>query len=104
VLLGMLFLVASPLLMWVMKSPFGFISNVIQVLFGFRSWVGYHPVEKVYYKLPVIRKGVLTPISAMKHQQFSDETITNLNLLYARDYRVWKDVNIIFYAFRDLGN
>ncbi|MCF8349142.1 MAG: glycosyltransferase family 2 protein [Bacteroidales bacterium] len=102
--LGMLFLVASPLLMWVMKSPFGFISNVIQVLFGFRSWVGYHPVERVFYKLPVIRKGVLTPISAMKHQQFSDETITNLNLLYARDYRAWKDVNIIFYAFRDLGN
>ena len=103
-LLSLLFFAVSPLLMWVMKSPFGFVSNSIQVFFGVKSWVGYQPVEKDSVKLPRIRKGVLTPTDAMKHKQFSAETITNLNLLYARDYRVWKDVNIIFYAFRNLGN
>jgi hypothetical protein len=32
------------------------------------------------------------------------EVIATLNILYARDYSVWKDLNIILFAFRDLGN
>ncbi len=102
--LAMLFLLGSPVLAWLVKSPAGFISNAFSVLFGYKSWVGYVPMEKPVYQLPRIRKGVLNPINAMKQKTYSTETITNLNLLYARDYHVWKDLNIIFYAFRALGN
>jgi hypothetical protein len=30
--------------------------------------------------------------------------ISQLNILYARDYNVWKDLNLIIFAFRELGN
>ncbi len=39
----------------------------------------------------------------MKVKLQEKETIHQLNLLYARDYNMWKDLNIILFAFRDLG-
>ncbi len=102
-LLSLVFIGGSPIMVWIMKSPAGFFANCFKVLFGSKSWVGYCPMEKPLFQLPKIRKGVLNPINAMKQKKHTPETIANLNLLYARDYRVWKDLNIIFYAFRDLG-
>lgn len=102
-LLSIVFLAGSPILIWLMKSPTGFIANCFKVLFGIKSWVGYCSPKNALFKLPKIKDGVLNPIDAMKQKVHSPETIANLNLLYARDYRVWKDLNILFYAFRELG-
>ncbi|MDP2723589.1 MAG: glycosyltransferase [Bacteroidales bacterium] len=101
--LSILFIAGSPVVVWAMKSPVGFISNCFKVLFGKKSWVGFCPVDPPLIQLPKIRKGVLNPIDAMHNKQHSPQTKINLNLLYARDYKVWKDLNIILYAFRDLG-
>ena len=101
--LSALFIVTSPIIMWTMRSPAGFISNAFKVFFGRKSWVGYCIINKPVIKLPKIKKGVLNPVDAMNQKQHTQETLTNLNLLYARDYKVWKDINMIFYAFRDLG-
>ncbi|MBU3928283.1 MAG: glycosyltransferase family 2 protein [Bacteroidetes bacterium] len=103
IILSLVLLAGSPFILWVMKSPTGFLSNCFKVLFGKKSWVGFCPVEEPLVHLPQIRKGVLNPIDAMHHKLHSPQTRTNLNLLYARDYKVWKDLNIIAYAFRDLG-
>jgi lipopolysaccharide/colanic/teichoic acid biosynthesis glycosyltransferase len=46
---------------------------------------------------------VLHPANAMKLKDIDTETAIQLNILYARDYNIWKDLNIILYAFRDLG-
>ncbi len=100
---ALLFLPLYPLLVFIVKNPAGFLKNIITVLLGMRSWVGYYPLKNDTLHLPKIKKGILTPLDGMKQQTNDKEIITRLNLLYARDYTVLKDLNIIFYAFRKLG-
>jgi len=97
-------LVLWPLLFWFVKRPFNFIKNSLLVIFGRKSWVGYCKVGQQTQKLPAIRAGVLCPALVFKRPVAEDQLINQLNLLYARDYAVWKDVEIFFKAFKWLGN
>lgn len=101
--LSLILFVLSPVVMLFQKSPFGFLKNLFKVIIGFRSWVSYCPVTNTEIHLPRIRKGVLNPANAMKIKDVDPETAGKLNILYARDYNVWKDLNIILYAFKYLG-
>ena len=103
VFLGLLLLLLSPVLIFFERQIGGFLQNIFQVLFGRKSWVGFCETDHADFHLPKIRAGVLCPLDGMKVKQQDKETIHQLNLLYARDYNVWKDLNIILFAFRDLG-
>ncbi|PLW96022.1 MAG: glycosyl transferase family 2 [Marinilabiliales bacterium] len=103
ILLSCLLLLLFPIVIFFQKQPGGFIKNLLVVLFGLKSWVGYCPVQNETVHLPNIRKGVLNPSNAMKSRDIDAETAVDLNILYARDYNIWKDMNILIYAFRDLG-
>lgn len=104
IFLSLLFIVFIPILIFMQKKPFDFIKNIFKVLWGAKSWVGYYTYEQQIHKLPRIRNGVLNPLDATKFIIHDDETIIQLNLLYARDYNLLKDLNIILFAYRDLGN
>lgn len=93
-----------PLLLWFVKRPFNYLKNILLVIFGRKSWVGYCKVDQQTQKLPAIRAGVLCPALVFKRPVTEDQMINQLNLLYARDYTVWKDVEIFFKAFKWLGN
>lgn len=93
----------SLLLMWIMKNPFGFIHNIIKVLTGNRTWVGYGAFPSGTANLPPVRKGILNPTDALKINNIDQETALRLNMLYARDYRLSNDINIFMRAFRHLG-
>jgi hypothetical protein len=54
-------------------------------------------------KLPRIKKGVLNPSDAIRKQALATEIFTSLNILYAKDYRISNDLNIMLKAFRELG-
>jgi hypothetical protein len=103
ILLSISLIPLSPVAVFLQRKPAGFLKNILQVLFGMKSWVGYSPFDSEEVHLPKIRKGVLNPINAMKAKEVDNETAIDLNILYARDYSVWKDLNIFLYAFRDLG-
>ncbi len=103
ILLSLIFLSLFPILMFLQKKPFGFLKNIVKVLWGSRSWVGYYQLKHQLLQLPKIKKGVLNPLDSVKFKNHDNDTIAQLNLLYARDYNPWKDLNIIFFAFRDLG-
>jgi GT2 family glycosyltransferase len=92
-----------PLLMWLMKKPFGFVKNIFSVLFGIKSWVGYAPAKDGNKQLPKIRPGVLNPADVLPMEQRTELICERLNLLYAKDYRVENDLNIAKSAFRNLG-
>jgi hypothetical protein len=102
VMSGILFIL-SPVLIFLIRKPAGFLKNSLLILFGKKSLVGYYPMDESLQHLPKIKKGVLNPVDGMRTAVHEDETILMLNILYARDYNVWKDMNIILYAFRDLG-
>ena len=101
--LSLVFLIISPVAVFFQKYPAGFVRNLFSVLFGYKSWVGYCPAGNKSIHLPKIKPGVLHPANAMKVKEMDDETAAKLNILYARDYSVWKDLNIILYSFRYLG-
>ena len=101
--LGIVFFGLSPIIALTQKKPLGFIKNIFKVLFGIKSWVGYYPIENQIQQLPKIRLGVLNPIDSVKFKNLDTDTIKQLNLLYARDYNLWKDLNIILFAFREMG-
>ncbi|MCB0805402.1 MAG: glycosyltransferase [Bacteroidales bacterium] len=104
ILLAGIFLLFSPVVVWVMKNKSGFIINIFKVAFGRKTWVGYRMTEKSEsHKLPGIKRGILNPTDALKDQHFSTETIDRLNLLYARDYKISNDLNILYNGFRNLG-
>ena len=100
---SLLFLLFYPLLMFLVKQPLGFLKNILQVLFGSKTWVGYARMEGKGIHLPEIKPGVLSPADGMKKSMPDSETLQKLNVLYARDYSVQKDLNLILSSFRKLG-
>jgi len=100
---SLLFLISFPVWIFAVKNPPGFLKNILLVLAGRKSWVGFYPLKENTVRLPGIKEGILTPLDGMKQKTTDKEVITRLNILYARDYTVWKDVNIMFYAFRNMG-
>ena len=101
VALGILFLALSPFLMWFMKSPFGFLRNIIDVISGKLSWVGFSDTEDA--NLPKIRKGVLNPASRLNVYELDSPTLNKLNVIYAKEYNVYSDLQLILKSFRNLG-
>jgi len=101
---SLVFAVLFPVMFLFIKKPGRFFSNVFRVLTGKRSWVGYYQFEKQESHLPKLRPGILNPVDGMKLKSSDRDVIEQLNLLYARDYSVWKDINIILFAFNNLGN
>jgi O-antigen biosynthesis protein len=97
-------LIAYPVLMLFVKKPAGFFRNIISVLAGKRTWVGYCKSQTQEEKLPAIKKGVLNPANSLNTQHLDDATLQRLNLLYARDYKISTDIDIILKGFRHLGS
>lgn len=103
--LALFLLVLSPLLMWLVKKPFGLLKNVLYVLSGKKTWVGYAQELKAdqNFQLPKLATSVLNPLDGLEAGEPDQDGLLRLNMLYAKDYRVSSDLNIIFKGFRNLG-
>jgi len=104
ILFSFLFLISSPLLIFFVKTPSGLLGNLFNVLVGKKSVVGYRYTDySKDHTLPKIKNGILYPTDVLRNQNISEQTIDRLNLLYARDYKVMNDINIIRKGLRQLG-
>ncbi len=103
VFMSLLLLLSSPFTAFFVRNPGNFLINIFKVLVGIRSWSGYQPAESQDHKLPGIRKGVLYPMDAYRKIELDDQTISRLNILYARDYKITNEFRLIFRGFRNLG-
>jgi GT2 family glycosyltransferase len=101
--LALAFLITLPICIWFVNQKGRFISNIFQVLFGKKSWVGYAQAIEQMENLPKIKNGVLSPLDALKLKKVNAPTIQHLNFLYAKDYRASNDLDIIWKGFRNLG-
>jgi len=93
-------LLLSPALIWIASSKSGFFRSIFEVLSGKNSWVGYCSGEQKH--LPQIKKGILTPASLFPEtipQKKKDE----LNIVYAKDYRLMNDLEIVLKAWKNIG-
>ncbi|MCP9237279.1 glycosyltransferase [Lewinella sp. JB7] len=98
--LAILLLLAYPVTVWWMNDKRGYLRNILAVLAGRRSWVGYHPGDPGVAVLPPIRPGILWPGMGLRPDS---DTLHHLNLFYARDYAVSDDWRILSENFARLG-
>lgn len=91
----------APFILWNMKKSGFFMRNMIQVFIGKISFIGFsEDVSKKDVRLPQIKPGILVPGDIID----SDDPQINekLNLLYARDYSMRKDLSILLKAWKKL--
>ena len=93
-------LLLSPILWLFVRGKFHLISNAVKVLFGQLSWVGYGDEELEGLAL---KPSVLTPADEFPGSVFDGNTLKRLMQIYAREYSVYHDLNILFKGFRDSG-
>jgi GT2 family glycosyltransferase len=104
IIFAVFFLVLSPVMIFFQKNPAGYLRNIFNVIGGRYSFVGYKTGEKISVSmLPKIRPGILSPLDAQRTQQLDEQTINRLNSLYAKDYQIYSDLNIIWKGIRNLG-
>jgi len=99
--LTILMILFLPILLIIIPNKTGLISNIIEVLIGKKSWVGYKKTA-TKQKLPKIKEGVLSPADALTNS-VDELTILRLNQLYAKDYKVNNDLQIILKCWKQLG-
>lgn len=94
-------LLTLPVSIWFFRNKWKFTKNMLACLFAKKTLVGYHiDHSSEGSNLPTLKKGILSPFDALK---FMDEGLMDkLNLIYARDYNIFKDLEIIQKAWRKL--
>jgi GT2 family glycosyltransferase len=98
-----LFLLATlPVSLLLSRRPLGLLRNLVQVLAGSKTWVGYRlPAAG----LPRLRNGVLGPggVRTAGDSSLTEESLHRADYWYARNYDVSDDLRIIFKNYRWLG-
>ncbi|MDX2191626.1 MAG: glycosyltransferase family 2 protein [Bacteroidota bacterium] len=100
--LSLLFLILTPVLIWGQFNKKKYVYNLLLVLFGTRTFVGY--AGRNFENLPSIKKGILNTISEYAQPPIDETTIKRLNMLYAKDYTSSTDLQIIFSSLSKIGN
>ena len=98
------FLLFYPIFVWFVKRKGMFFRNIFMVFSHKKTWVGYSPlIYKSDKPLPSLPKGVLFSTDTLRLEQFNDEIVQQANTIYAQDYKLDTDLQIIFKAFKHLG-
>lgn len=101
---SMVLLLAFPYALFKVNSPIGYLRNIFRVISGMRSWVGLARIEGEDDEfLEGIRQGIISPLPYEKKHSAVRDTVKRLNLLYAKDYRFFNDVNLLVREYRYLG-
>jgi GT2 family glycosyltransferase len=93
-------LVLSPLIVWAVSFKSGFFRSIFEVFSGKKSWVGY--CSGTQNHLPVIKKGILSPASLFP-DTIPEKKEDELNIVYAKDYRLMNDLEIVLKAWKNIG-
>jgi GT2 family glycosyltransferase len=109
--LAFVFLSLAPLLLFLVKKPGGFLQNLIQVILGKKSWVGYSPQSLCHSRrepnpqsaIPSVKPSILNPSHAFPSKQLDEATTQRLDFFYAKDYELRRDLEVVWKAWRELG-
>lgn len=104
-ILSIILLSSLAINIWFIKNKSRYFTNIINVLISKKTWVGYYiDKDTELVQLPNIKKGILHPGLAYPKQNLNQDTLSRLNLLYSRNYKLSSDLEIIWKAFKFLGN
>ena len=88
-------------LFFFINKPLHFLKSCFKVLSGKYSWIGYcNTKNNEKSRLPKIKKGIFDPSTNISRNGLTEEEKEQLNLMYARDYNLSKDINFFFRALK----
>jgi len=94
------FIILSPFLIWFVHQKSVFIKSVFEVLTGKKTWVGY--CSGNLNNLPPLKKGIVTPASLFP-ENIPEKKKEELNIVYAKDYQLLNDFEIVLKTWRKIG-
>lgn len=104
VIVSLLGFILSPFIVPFVHSKKFYFSNIFKVLKGNKTWVGYSSEEtETDIELPDLLPGVLSCADGST-QWKSHVDVKKINTLYAKDYRILNDLEIIRRNISKLGN
>ena len=105
IVLSIFFLLFFLIVAWIVNRKRMFFRNIVLCFIGRKTWVGYCPSEGEDFQksLPKLKKGVLFPTDALNLERYNHEIVRQVNNLYAKDYQIFGDLNIILKGFKHLG-
>jgi GT2 family glycosyltransferase len=93
-----------PFWLFVVPKPFTAISRLFRTLIGMKTVIGYHFMKgEDTTSLPKLRNGILTPAIGLDNSKAFDENSAKLNVIYAKDYKLGNDLQLLWKGFRQLG-
>lgn len=95
ILISLIFIVVFPFVLIFSKNRKAILLNIIFVLFGSKTWVGYSTPYNATI-LPSIRNSVFQ-CKKIDTQNIESQSANELNLDYAQNYDVWKDFVSLLY-------
>ncbi len=101
-LFALILLILSPVIVWFFKNKANLFSNIFGVLTAKKSWVGYILNDGTFESLPKIKPGVLNPGDMFAEISIDKKKETQLNILYARNYSLLTDAEIILKGWQNL--
>lgn len=102
--ISVLAILFSPLLMLITMKPIRVLLNIISVLAGVKTWVGYDQKASNIDSLPKLKPGVISPLVTFKGEDLNQETINRINALYAKDYQINNDLSLIWRGIRQIAS
>lgn len=104
VIISFFLILLIPVLMFFVKKPGRMIRNLFSIFCGAKTFVTYSLIESADTSLlPKIKKGVFSPITHINKSEISTSIVERLNIMYAKDYKIMQDLNIIIKSWRKLG-
>ncbi len=100
VLTGIILLVTFPILCWFFKHKKQLFRNAIGILFSKITCVSYGKTVMNELDLPRLKKGILVPYN--EDLVTEDAMIIKMNLLYAREYHLLLDLQLILRNWKKL--
>ena len=101
IILALFFLLTFPFHFIFKRNSLQFFSNVFQVLFRSKTWIGYALEEK---DLPPIKKGILTSTGLPESlNTLSPKNLRAADVLYAKGFHYLKDLQLVWYNYKLLS-
>lgn len=100
---ALIFLLLSPFLVWFFSKKGRFIKHAWQVFIGKKSWVGYVEPAENQSELPTLKPGILSPGDMFENATSDISKSSRLNVLYARNYSIFTDAEILMKSWNKLG-
>lgn len=97
-------LITSPILVFMVEKPKNMFKNIFKVVKGRTSWVGYSKSFNQSNELPLLKKGVLSPIDRFGKESPNQPTLEKVNIQYVKDYHIFNDLAILIKGLKRIGN